>query len=131
MITFKGNTDNVSWQVNSNVVTFFSKKLPYAKYTFKVIAEVRAPDMKWIWVWENRHNILHRSQYPKGLKKRLNWEKDAEPVSMLMYKDPRVMTALHALKGEWYAYLVDTEVIHVIILTKLLWTSSQTDTRSG
>lgn len=117
---------NWSWYHENGYLYLFSNKIPHAKYNFVYIAFIDV-GMKWTWQWEDNNNILDRRLYPKGLRKTLYSNKEYRPAllykgegTMLSGNDVRIMCSLHAMKGIWYAYLVDKTGVNVVILTKLI-----------
>jgi hypothetical protein len=115
-----------SWSQNKGVLSLMVDSIPFASFKFHIIAFVNS-QMEWKWVWEDRNNILDRRMYPCGLRKRLFSNKKYKSAlqqhsftPLLQAKDPRIMCSLHAMKGEWFAYLVDKTGVNVAILTSTL-----------
>lgn len=118
-------TSNYSWYTENSLVYLLVDGLPFANFDFYIIAFIKLPLMKWSWVWEEKDNVLDKRIYPAQLKRKLtHYRTDIvdEPdrrMKEIRCDDPKVMYALYALKGMWFAYLIDKNTINVVILKKI------------
>jgi hypothetical protein len=102
-----------SWNINNNKLALYSNKKPLGIFKFKKIASMC--DENWVWCFNDKENYIDKVHYPHSLKKLLTDD-------IINSKDQltKIVYSLKALNGEWYAYLVDENCTHIVILIKTL-----------
>jgi hypothetical protein len=102
-----------SWNINDNKLALYSDKKPIGIFKFKKIATVC--NEHWVWCFNDKENYIDKIYYPNGLKNKLTEE-------IINARDSltKIVYSLKALKGEWYAYLVDENCTNVVILTEII-----------
>jgi hypothetical protein len=116
---------NLTWYVDGHQLFLLNDRIPMGWYEFKIIAYIQLTTGKWQWVWEENDSVIDKRMYPETLEEYIeinhptwNTNSDMErQIKVLGPEEPRVIASLYALRGHWYAYLIEDSLVTIVVIT--------------
>lgn len=123
---------NLTWYADNNQIFLLNDRVPLGWFEFKIIAYIQLTNGEWEWVWEKKDNVIDKRLYPETLEDDIvnnhpEWTiSDKErKIQTLGPEEPRLVASLYALKGHWYAYLIEDSLVTIVVTTRNSFVTTQ------